>query len=101
MIRPCYESKELINESKVLNHCVRTYAKKIANGESLIMFVRKHDEIDTPFVTVELQKRGKSKNYNYVEQVRAKDNKAPDNFTTNFIHKWMKKNKLKGWAYSY
>lgn len=99
LIKPCTESKELIDETKVLNHCVRTYVRKVANHESLVMFVRKTNDVDTPFVTVELVKNN-SKRFNHVVQCRGIENSVPDAETTSFIHRWMKKKRLKGWGYA-
>ena len=48
---------ELIDEGSALHHCVGRmgYDKKQANGESVICFIRKVDEPDTPFVTAEVK----------------------------------------------
>ena len=47
--------RELIREGELLHHCVGRmgYDKKMAEGKSLIAFVRKASEIGRPFVTVE------------------------------------------------
>lgn len=61
-------------EAKELNHCLisnygRTYVEPHVNGEKTIMFLRKKNEIDKPFYTVELGK-------NEVIQARTKNNQT-------------------------
>lgn len=63
-------SGDLEAEGKALSHCVRTYAERMANGETTIVFVRKADDPGTPFYTMEI-KAGK------VMQLRGKHNCAP------------------------
>lgn len=80
--------EELFTESEKLNHCVRTYAERVANGETEILFIRKNKRLNTPFYTLELQKKK-------VVQVRGKNNKAPDDDVRMFIADWSKKYKLR------
>lgn len=54
LIRVAESQEELINESKVLEHCVRSYAKKMATRKTAIFFIRKKKEIEKPYVTLEL-----------------------------------------------
>ena len=49
---------EIINEGKELVHCVGGYAKRHAHGELSIVFVRKVNEPDKPFYTMEVSKFG-------------------------------------------
>ena len=65
-----FTMEDLTNEGKTLNHCVRTYGKKMAAGETAIMFVRKVEEPGTPYFTMEV-KDGK------IVQLRGKGNCAP------------------------
>ena len=46
---------DLVNEGKVLSHCVGRmfYDKKFAEEKTLIFFIRSTDSPDTPLVTVE------------------------------------------------
>lgn len=53
MIRPAVSHAELIREGKVLDHCVATYARQVADGSTLILFVRRINDPDTPFFTLE------------------------------------------------
>ncbi|MFB5192775.1 PcfJ domain-containing protein [Alicyclobacillus fastidiosus] len=55
VIRPAVSSKELIDEGKALQHCVGTYADRYAKGETDIFVLRRLDEPDKPFYTVEIR----------------------------------------------
>ena len=48
---------ELNKESKFLNHCVRTYGEKVAEGRALIYFIRKAEDLHTPYYTLEIDPR--------------------------------------------
>ena len=58
MIRPPTQERELLMEGKVLNHCVASYAKRHAQGETTILFIRREDDPEMPFYTLELAKDG-------------------------------------------
>lgn len=90
VIMPAQSYEDLINESKALNHCVRTYAESVAEGNTGIMLLRKADDVKTPFVTIEL--RGKK-----VLQARAEHNKVPPVDAQQFISKWEKQYRLEGY----
>lgn len=48
---------DLIYESEKLGHCVRTYDSMIYNHNCVILFVRKADELNEPFYTMEVTKK--------------------------------------------
>ena len=78
---------ELINEGNALSHCVgyNGYDKKMAREETLIFFVRKLEELDTPFVTIEYSLKTKQ-----VLQCYAHKNSKPDDNVLNFVNnKWL------------
>ena len=52
-IRPAREQMELTAEGKALHHCVGGYIKRMAEGETAIFFLRKANEPDKPFKTLE------------------------------------------------
>jgi hypothetical protein len=56
MIRPAISSGELVAEGNALHHCVGGYAKRYAEGQTIILVVRKKSHPDTPFFTVEMDK---------------------------------------------
>lgn len=51
---PAGSSLELIEEGKTLNHCVGTYAERVADGRTAILFIRKADQPNKPFYTMEV-----------------------------------------------
>ena len=54
------ESQEDLNvESSVLGHCVRTYGDKVAEGKTIIYFVRREEKPDEPYYTLEIKPEGK------------------------------------------
>ena len=53
LIRPAESSVELTAEGKALHHCVGTYSERYASGETEIWFVRRKEDPDTPFFTLE------------------------------------------------
>ena len=85
LIRPVEGLDELFNESKELHHCVRTYAKDVANGDTNIFFVREEEDIEKPFVTLELRDKR-------VIQCRAKYNARPSEEVITFVNRWCSMN---------
>ena len=55
-IRPVKDIVELIAEGKELGHCVGSYAKRCAKGETNIFVIRKQDNLEKSFFTVEIKK---------------------------------------------
>lgn len=55
-IRPAKDAAEIVLEGRILHHCVGgdNYLSKHASGKSSILFVRRADDRDTPYVTVEI-----------------------------------------------
>lgn len=80
-ILPAKHQQELVNESRKLKHCVRSYAKMIAKKETSIFFIRKNDAENEPYVTLELRS-------NKVVQCRGIRNNRPDNDVIDFVKKW-------------
>lgn len=54
IIRAASSQQELNDEGKQLRHCVGTYGEKHASGKSAIFFIRRVDEPENPFFTLEL-----------------------------------------------
>lgn len=84
LIVPARSEKELIKEGNVLNHCVATYAKRHAEGETAIFFIRHTDNPTEPFFTLELDE----KQYK-VRQNRGKCNCARTPEVEAFERKWL------------
>ena len=78
LIRPAKSTRELINEGKALNHCVGTYAKGYAEGDNVILVIRKASAPNKPYFTVEIRK-------NAIVQCRGLRNCSPDEKVQEFI----------------
>ena len=92
MIRPASSQQELIDESRQLDHCVRTYGEKMAKRKTSIFFIRKKKNPEKSYVTLELI-NGK------VIQVRGYKNNVHnplDQSVIDFVHKWEQKFRLEG-----
>lgn len=78
---------ELFREGEFLSHCVGThgYDQRTLRGETLIFFVRRLDEPNVPFVTIEYSLKDRK-----IVQCRAFDNKEPDGKVIEFVNKkWL------------
>lgn len=71
LIRPAESSLEIVEEGRALSHCVGRYAKDHAEGKTCILFIRKIDEPEISFFTVEVKE-------NKIVQVRGFENHTPD-----------------------
>lgn len=79
---------DLINEGNKLHHCVAAYARQVANGFTHILFIRKINDLNTPFFTAEIS-------HNAVIQIRGLCNcNIKDAELESFIEKWKKEKKL-------
>lgn len=56
-IRPVKDIGEIVTEGKSLSHCVGTYSQRHAKGETNIFVIRKINEPDKPFYTVEIKSK--------------------------------------------
>lgn len=81
IIRAVESTKELIREGEKLHHCVGGYAASYATGVTNIFAIRRKNDIDEPYYTMEIKK-------DRIVQVRGKNNKDPDKELENFINKF-------------
>lgn len=84
LIYPVKSQKELINESKQQNNCVKTYAERIAKGDCDIYFMREIKNPGKSLVTVEVRN-------NKVVQQRQKNNFDTTENQKKFLEKWERK----------
>ena len=75
---------EIREEGNAQHHCVATYMDRMVAGETCILFIRKKEEQDKSYYTVEVRD-------NEVIQVRGKYNVAPSEDVEEFM-KVFKKN---------
>lgn len=74
---------EIIEEGSKLNHCVGNYIDRIADGKTVILFIRKADALDKPFFTLEYQG-------NRVMQCRGYKNCDMTEEVKKFVENWKK-----------
>lgn len=89
LITPANSIEDLINESKELHHCVRTYYKRYAKGETSIFLIRQCSEPNKPYFTLELKDKK-------VEQLRGEHNCSPSETVIDFVRQWAAKYKFTG-----
>lgn len=84
LIRVCQSQQEMIDEGKKLNHCVARYAEDHATGKTTIFLIRKEEQPDVPWFTLELDvKKG------VVAQNRGKHNCARTEEIIEFENNWI------------
>ena len=85
LIRPADDADELIAEGAALHHCVGGYADRMADGESAIFFIRRLEEPDRPYYTLELVNRR-------VIQCRTRHNESYEQTPTvlDFVNEWLR-----------
>ena len=84
-----HSTEEFINEGEKLHHCVgrMEYNKKMADGKSLILFVRKIEDITKPYVTMEYDPKTKK-----IKQMYGDHDSVPEESTSNIINNhWLPK----------
>ena len=77
-------ANDLVDEGKVLHHCVGSYIDKVAEGRCLIVFVRRVEEPKKPYATVEVRD-GK------IAQIHGDHNSKPTEEVQKFIDLWSRK----------
>ena len=82
------EPSDIIGEGKSLHHCVASYVSTVKNRNTRIVFVRRSENPDESFYTVEV------KNDDVITQVRGLQNCKPTVEVEKFIAEWAKKKKL-------
>ena len=56
---------DLNTEGAILHHCVKSYKERVLRNETMIMFLRKKDDLTQPYVTMQISK--KSNKYDLVQ----------------------------------
>ena len=75
--------QDVVNEATAQHNCLRSYIEKIGEGRTRVAFIRKKDEPDKSYITVEVDMD------NRIIQVKGPYNRNPRNKTVNeFISKW-------------
>lgn len=92
MIRPALSPEELRKEGNAMHHCVGGYDTRVVSGECFIIFIRKQDEPDKSFVTMECTPEFE------MIQIRARANRNPAPEVRATAEEWLneyKKNQKK------
>ena len=55
LVRMAHDAGDLIREGREMHHCVGTYGRRVAEGMCFIFFIRRAEEPDKPFYTVEIK----------------------------------------------
>lgn len=83
IIYPANSIEDLIEESEMQHNCVRTYVDDVANNKTEIYFLRKKENPNESFVTVEVHN-------NKVIQAKTKYNKTPEKEILDLLKRWEK-----------
>lgn len=85
------DAQDLIREGKLMRHCVASYVDRVIREDTLIFFLRRAQDLDTPYVTIEVNPDDMR-----ICQVKMKANgKLNSKKATNFLNKWCEKNNIK------
>ena len=52
-----HQLTDLYEEGRKLSHCVGSYARSVIDGQSIIVFLRRNNNLDVPYCTVELREK--------------------------------------------
>lgn len=58
LIRFPEDLRDLIMEGSTMHHCVASYADRVIDGTSIIFFMRKAEDPETPYITMEFNRKG-------------------------------------------
>ena len=88
IIRPAKNAGEIVAEGRYLHHCVGGDNYLIAHntGKDIILFLRKQEDPDTPYVTVELEPNGEIRQW-YGKCDRKTNAKVNDKWLKDYIKK--------------
>lgn len=84
IIRPLMSIEDFVNESDKLDHCVKTYVARCIKGTANIFGLRKIDEPDEPYFTVNISSDGK------LIENHGLHNVAPTAEVKSFVDKWLR-----------
>ena len=85
MIKVPESAEDLRREGKLLHNCLSTYIDRVANGQTMIFFVRRIDQPDAPYVAMEYSDgRIIQRRFDYNKAV---DNEKVINFTNRLADK--------------
>lgn len=80
------DMQDLFEEGRRLNHCVGTYADRIADGKTCVCFIRKKSDPDQPYFTVEIAPEEER-----VRQIHGLCNRNVDKTRNRELYQFLKK----------
>lgn len=81
----CKDLSDLVKEGRELHHCVGSYINSVGKGSEYILFLRKIDNVETPFFTIDLTPDL------IVRQIHGLRNCNLSNEVKPFVSKWAEK----------
>lgn len=84
-IIPPKDMKDLFEEGRKLCHCVGSYSDRIIQGNTCILFIRKTEEPEKPYFTVEVNPQE-----GYVTQIRGLSNRLINRVTEKSLVEFLK-----------
>jgi hypothetical protein len=72
---------DIINEGKILNHCIASYIDRILSNDSIIVFMRLNIEMDKRLITIQIKD-------DKVIQIKGFSNRPPTKNENDFINKY-------------
>lgn len=89
-MRPFENTYEIIQEGKMLKHCIGNYSERYANGKTDLYAIRKHEEPDKPFYTLEIIEGEIRQYYGYGNNRKIKKSKEIIEFVNEFEAEMLK-----------
>lgn len=80
--------EDMIDEATQQANCLAGYTSKYAEGSTMIYFMRKKDDIETSYITIEVIDRGDELKLN---QVYLAHNQKPSDKDMEIVNKWFKR----------
>lgn len=70
-----------LKRQRFCHHCVGNYIPQVADGSTVILFIRRKSAPDKPYVTVEVKN-------DKVVQIRGFDNRVPESDVVDFVEQF-------------
>lgn len=86
LIRPLKSVSDMVHESEVMHHCIKTYTERYSKKICSLFTIRTIETPDVPICSVEIKYNNKGW---FLVQSRGKCNSDPEEEVKNFIKKWM------------
>lgn len=82
LIRPLRNCKEFEEEGRYNKNCVASYYYSVTEGDTAVFVMRRTDEPDTPFITIELRD-------NHIYQCYGTGNRLPAPEVRKWVDDWL------------